>query len=411
MVAKINIGSSLFGALSYNRNKVEEGEAKVISSNKMPESEDGMFNIQTCMNFFNYHLPQDIKTEKPVIHISLNPHPDDVLTDEQMKDIAQIYMEKMGYGSQPYIVFKHEDIERHHIHIVSLRVDESGKKLDDSNNFYKSKEITRELEKKYNLHSAEKKKRTETSDLKKVCVSKGNLKIQIGNVIKPLISKYHFQSLNEYRSLLSLYNVHVEEVKGEVKGRKYNGLVYSALDDRGNKTGNPFKSSLYGKSVGYDALYSKFNITKDEIKKKNFKVSTREKVLNALKMASGKSDFENILSQNNINVLFRENESGRIYGTTFIDHENKCVFNGSRLGKDLSANALELHFNHDINPSNNNNKESFENEHESEYSINKCSSFTDTLSMFQFESAGTDPEEERFRRLMQRRKKRKRRIK
>ena len=365
MVAKINIGSSLFGALSYNRNKVEEGEAKVISSNKMPESEDGMFNIQTCMKFFNYHLLQDIKTEKPVIHISLNPHPDDVLTDEQMKDIAQIYMEKMGYGSQPYIVFKHEDIERHHIHIVSLRVDESGKKLDDSNNFYKSKEITRELEKKYNLHSAEKKKRTETSDLQKVCVSKGNLKIQIGNVIKPLISKYHFQSLNEYRSLLSLYNVHVEEVKGEVKGRKYNGLVYSALDNRGNKTGNPFKSSLYGKSVGYDALYSKFNITKDEIKKKNLKVSTREKVLNALKMASGKSDFENILSQNNINVLFRENESGRIYGTTFIDHENKCVFNGSRLGKDLSANALELHFNHDIKASDNN-KESFENEHENE---------------------------------------------
>ena len=177
-----------------------------------------------------------------------------------------------------------------------------------------------------------------------------------------------------------------------------------------SKTGNPFKSSLYGKSVGYDALYSKFNITKDEIKKKNLKVSTREKVLNALKMASGKSDFENILLQNNINVLFRENESGRIYGTTFIDHENKCVFNGSRLGKDLSANALELHFNHDIKASDNN-KESFENEHENEYSINKCSSFTDTLGMFQFESAGTDPEEERFRRLMQRRKKRKRRIK
>ncbi|GAE21267.1 putative conjugative transposon mobilization protein BF0132 [Bacteroides pyogenes JCM 10003] len=95
------MGSSLFGALAYNQNKVDEEQGKVLFSNRMFESEDGNFNIQRCMESFEMHLPQDIKTEKPIIHISLNPHPDDKLSDEQLSEIAQEYMEKLGYGNQP----------------------------------------------------------------------------------------------------------------------------------------------------------------------------------------------------------------------------------------------------------------------------------------------------------------------
>ena len=59
MVAKINVGSSLFGALAYNQNKVDEEQGKVLFSNRMFESEDGNFNIQRCMESFEMHLPQD----------------------------------------------------------------------------------------------------------------------------------------------------------------------------------------------------------------------------------------------------------------------------------------------------------------------------------------------------------------
>lgn len=88
MVAKISVGSSLFGALSYNQNKVDEEQGKVLLSNRMFESEDGNFSIRRCMECFDMHLPADLKTEKPIIHISLNPHPDDVLSDNQLADIA-----------------------------------------------------------------------------------------------------------------------------------------------------------------------------------------------------------------------------------------------------------------------------------------------------------------------------------
>ena len=95
------------------------------------EPADGHPTIQHCIRSFEPYLAANRRTEKPVIHISLNPHPDDVLTDEQLTAIGQEYMEKMGYGNQPYIIYRHEDIGRPHIHIVSLRIDEQGKKIKD----------------------------------------------------------------------------------------------------------------------------------------------------------------------------------------------------------------------------------------------------------------------------------------
>ncbi len=65
-----------------------------------------------------------------MVHISLNPHPDDVLTDTELQDIAREYLEKIGYGNQPYLIFKHEDIDRHHLHIVTVNVDENGRSID-----------------------------------------------------------------------------------------------------------------------------------------------------------------------------------------------------------------------------------------------------------------------------------------
>ena len=170
----------------------------------MFESEDGNFSIRRCMECFDMHLPADLKTEKPIIHISLNPHPDDVLSDSQLADIAKEYMDKLGYGNQPYMVYKHEDIARHHIHIVSIRVDETGKKINDKFEHIHSKQITRELEQKYGLHPAEKKQAAERLELKKVDYRAGDVKRQLSNTVKALVGSYRFQSFTEYKGKYSI---------------------------------------------------------------------------------------------------------------------------------------------------------------------------------------------------------------
>lgn len=340
MVAKISVGSSLFGALAYNQNKVDEEQGKVLLSNRMFESEDGNFSIRRCMECFNMHLPADLKTEKPIIHISLNPHPEDVLSDSQLADIAKEYMDKLGYGDQPFLVYKHEDIQRHHIHIVSIRVDDTGKKINDKFEHIRSKEITRELEKKYGLHPAEKKQATERPELKKVDYQAGDVKHQLSNTVRALANSYHFQSFTEYKALLTIYNVQAEEVKGEINGKPYNGIVYSATNDKGEKQGNPFKSSSLGKSVGYEAIQRRIQKSGKEIQDKNLKERTRRTVGAVMKTTHNREQFIMDLKAKGIDVLFRQNDTGRIYGVAFIDHESRTVLNGSRLGKEFSANVF-----------------------------------------------------------------------
>jgi hypothetical protein len=168
MVAKISSSNNLYGALSYNQNKVDEQHAQVIFTNKMIEPKDGNFDISTCLMSFENYLLANKRTEKPVIHISINPDPKDKVSDEQLSEIAQTYMQKMGYGEQPFIVYKHEDIERKHIHIVSVRVDENGRKIDGNFERRRSMDACRELEQQYGLIPATEKKRQAGLPLKPV---------------------------------------------------------------------------------------------------------------------------------------------------------------------------------------------------------------------------------------------------
>ena len=227
---------------------------------------------------------------------------------------------------------------------MTVRVDENGKCISDKNNYYRSKQITRELEKKYGLHDAERRNRHLDTPLHKVDASAGDVKKQVAGTVKALNGQYRFQTMGEYRALLSLYNLTVEEARGNVRGREYHGLVYSVTDDKGNKVGNPFKSSLFGKSAGYEAIQKKFVRSKQEIKDRKLADMTKRTVLSVLQGTYDKDRFVSQLKEKGIDTILRNTEEGRIYGATFIDHRTGCVLNGSRMGKELSANALQEHF-------------------------------------------------------------------
>lgn len=344
MVAKISVGNSLYGAIAYNGEKINEAQGRLLTTNRIYNDGSGKVDINKAMEGFLTFMPPQMKVEKPVVHISLNPHPEDALTDAELQDIAREYLEKLGFGNQPYLVFKHEDIDRHHLHIVTVRVDENGKCISDKNNYYRSKQITRELEKKYGLHDAERRNRRLDTPLSKVDASAGDVKKQVGNTVKALNGQYRFQTMGEYRALLSIYNLTVEEARGNVRGREYHGLVYSVTDGRGNKVGNPFKSSLFGKSAGYEAMQKKFVRSRSEIKDRKLADMTKRTVLSVLQGTYDKDRFVSQLKEKGIDTVLRYTEEGRIYGATFIDHRTGSVLNGSRMGKELSANALQEHF-------------------------------------------------------------------
>jgi hypothetical protein len=402
--------------LAYNQTKVDEQKAKVILTNRMIEPRDGNYTVGICMRSFEPYLAANQKTENPILHISLNPDPKDVLTDDQLLEIAQEYMEKLGYGNQPFIVYKHEDIDRHHLHIVSVRVDENGKKLDHNFEYRKSMEICRNIEQKYQLIAADKKEKQPELSIKGIAYGENNLKNQIASVIRPLVKSYHFQTIGEYKALLSLYKITVDEIKGGTPDKMFNGLVYSAMDDKGERIGMPFKSSLFGKTVGYEALLQRMLQSRELIKQKQLKNRSKAIITTAMKSPGNRADFEKQLIDNGIHVVFRQNDAGRMYGVTFIDHQNKCVLNGSRLGKEFSANVFNELFtsskeNHESQQQQHaesnivhTDKPDFKSEHDDENT-------NESLNLFSMETnSGTDSEEEDFIRRMRKKKKRKKPI-
>lgn len=378
MVANIRSGATPGGALRYNKEKVDKDEAEVLFWQRMLEPFDkhGRMDVDACMDCFWPYLEANRRTTNTVFHASLNPSPEDRLTDDQLRDIAQEYMERMGYGNQPYIVFKHKDISREHLHIVSLRVDEKGRKLPHDFEARRSAEITRDLEHKYNLHPAVKgQEQRDTPDLRKVNYRTGNVKQQISSVIRSCLRNYKCSSYGEFRTLLELFNVSVEERTGTIEGKNYAGIVYGALTDDGYGTGTPFKSSKIGKDVGYNALQTYYAKSKERVKEPGALDHLRRTVKDAMSPHNTRDEFRQQLKADGIDTVFRINPAGRIYGVTFIDHTNGIVANGSVLGREFSAGVFNELF-----PTSQKEDQHAERKHEPQnHTANLVSGVVDTL--------------------------------
>jgi len=343
MIAKISATENLGGALGYNFKKVEKGEASILLAAELYQDKEGTYTMAEVFTDMQAVIPEKCRTKKTVFHCSLNPHPDEKLSDETLTQIAKEYMETLGYGKQPYIVFKHNDIAREHIHIVSLRVDSRGQKINDRFEKRRSKKITDALERKYSLIPSSKVSEKAVTETPKVDTTKGNIKEQVASVIRMVLKRYKFCSLGELNAILSAYNLIVEEVKTEFRGKKYDGLVYVPTDDKGGKVSTPIHASDIGRSVGYTAVQNRMQKSKRAIKP--LIPTIRNKVLQTMRTSPNtEKELRQRLEEQSLRVVIRKNDNGRIYGITFIDDKAGIALNGSRLGKGYTANVFNGYF-------------------------------------------------------------------
>ena len=343
MIAKISSTENLGGALGYNFKKVEKGEASILLAAELYQDKEGRYTKEDVLADMEALIPKNCRTKKTVFHCSLNPHPDEKLSDERLTQIAKEYMEALGYGNQPYIVFKHSDISREHIHIVSLRVDSRGQKINDKFEKRRSKQITDALERKFGLIPGSKITHREMGEVSKIDTTKGNIKKQVAETLRSVLKHYKFCSLGELNAILSRYHLAVEEVKTEFRGKKYDGLVYVPTDEKGNKAGTPIHASDIGRGVGYTAVQNRMQKSKQNVKP--LIPSVRNKVLQTMHTSpKTEEELRQRLEEQSLRAVIRKNESGRIYGITFIDDKAGIALNGSRLGKGYAANVFNGYF-------------------------------------------------------------------
>ena len=349
MIAKISSTANLGRALGYNFKKVRQEEATILLAGGLYQNQDGRYAMEQVLSDMQQLIPNKCRTKNTVFHCSLNPHPDEKLSDETLTQIAKEYMETLGYGKQPYIVFKHNDIAREHIHIVSLRVDSRGQKINDKFEKRRSKQITDALERKYNLILSSKVTDKAMKETPKIDTTQRNIKEQVANIVRMVLKHYCFCSLGELNAILSAYNLTVEEVKTEFRGKKYDGQVYVPTDDKGNKVSTPIHASDIGRGVGYAAVQNKMLKSKQMVKP--LIPTVRRKVLEVMRTSPHTEErLRQRLEKQGLQVVIRKNDNGRIYGITFIDDEKGIALNGSRLGKGYAANKFNEYFS---NPENN----------------------------------------------------------
>lgn len=345
MVAKITIPKSIEAALNYNEKKVQKGNAVCLYAVNYLNEVKNMNFYQKLDGFEHLNNLNDRATTK-TLHVSLNFDPSEKIADDKLLSIAELYMNKIGFGEQPFIVYKHEDAGHPHIHIVSTTIKENGTRINTHNiGRNQSEKARKEIEQMYGLVKAERQQQlikpgNKPADAQKAIYGKSETKRSISNVVGEVFSQYKFTSLPEFNAALKQFNVVVD--RGKEGGRIYKnrGLLYRILDANGNKVGVPIKASSISCKPILDNLEKKFII--NEAAKEPLKQRTKNAIDDCLQTSKG--DMKNLvdgLLQKQIYTVLRKNTEGRLYGITFVDNQNKVVFNGSDLGKGFSAAALQ----------------------------------------------------------------------
>lgn len=345
MIPSISRGNNHYGLVKYNEEKINLNNATYIGYNNL-------LSINSALDTFRMLSDKNTRVEEPVFHVSLNLVPGESVSDEKFMDIANDYMEQLGYGEQPYTVVRHTDKEYEHIHIISCNIDWNGKKINDSNNFYRSMKIAKNIEKTHNLISVkhdinEDKKEIYKIEVDKIRGNKGLTKNHISYVTKELFKKEKIIDLNQYGKLLSNYGIGFKKINYENKKPEDNeGLVYYLID----KDGTRVSKSITASSIHHKPTLNKLDIIfskNQELKSTNkYKIkSTIGKLFDSYSLITYKT-FENYLLKKGYSVSFEKNKSG-IYGVSFFDKKNRITYKGSEIG--LSWNKLKLK----INESNN----------------------------------------------------------
>ncbi len=349
MVARINTSKSIIRALNYNEKKVQMGKAEILHAAGFLKSLHRL-NFYDKIRRFQSLTSLNHRTVTNCLHVSLNFDPSENLTNEKMEGIANAYMDKIGFGQQPYLIYRHFDSGHPHMHIVSTNIKKNGERISMHRiGGNQSEKARKEIEVEFKLVKAAYKNPLTEKFLPvnnaKVVYGKSELKRSISNVLDLVIAHFKVSSLLELNAVLGLYNIRAE--RGEPGTRMFNkkGLVFTALDEKGKKTGVAIKASLFYMKPTLKMLEGKFK--ENEILKSNYRGQVLATILWVFnKRPKDMASFSKELEKEGIQLVLRKGKSDIIYGLTYVDLKHKVVFNGSELGKRFSANAVLKSFSH-----------------------------------------------------------------
>ncbi|APA93638.1 MULTISPECIES: relaxase/mobilization nuclease domain-containing protein [Myroides] len=333
MVVRIVKSKDIIKALVYNQNKLDNMCACILGVNKIALP---LYETQNPIgyfySYFEPYLLNNIKTITPVRHTSLNPNPVDKLDDLTLLKIARAYMEKIGYSQQPYIIYKHFDLKRIHLHIVSISVNRNGYLINCDFDFLVAQNACKEIIKEFQLTDYDKRyKKKNDLDLKVVDHRESNLIHQIDSVVSSLPRYYSFEDLKSYNAILQLFKVRA--IIGKTMEDSESGpVMYLALDNKNQTISNPVNSSKLSLKVDIDFLEKHF---KKSIKTKDLNIDNKlsDQIRSYLSQSKDYKHFKKLLNCQGINLVTDSIDKSEFY---FVSHKYRRVFCFAHINRQLS---------------------------------------------------------------------------
>jgi hypothetical protein len=340
MVAVIHSGRSLRQALRYNEQKVELGHALCLEAVHYPKRVEDL-TFEQKLSRLQRLAALNEKTKVNSVHISLNFDPSEQLSPDLLKSITAAYMEGIGFGGQPYLVYQHLDAGHPHVHVVTTNIRQNGKRIALHNLGKGLSETTRKtLEQRFGLVSAHsKKQKHQASPVAPVQYGKVDTKQAVARVLEAVLPHYRYTNLEELNAVLKLYGVMADRGNRQSHLYKVRGLYYRVLNAKGQKVGSPIKASAFAGRPTLSFLEQKFS------QNKVLRQGKEQRIQAAIDWALLKpqSFFSLVkhLEQEGILTLVDKNRAGEIKDITFIDQQTKCIFNAHELGPAYSTEKLQ----------------------------------------------------------------------
>jgi hypothetical protein len=240
MVAKVITGRNITSLIGYNERKVQRGVAECVLANGFLKDEATLSRREKVAGFTRL-AERNRRTKTNALHVPISFSPEEKISLEDLASIAVSYMEKIGFGEQPYLVYLHRDTDIQHLHIVSSLIREDGKRIPVHNiGRNESARARREIELEFGLVKAEtrgKLKRMLQEPRKKA----------LTKMIDQAISARGVATLDAFVAALKERNIDVR-LHTNAEGRTFGITFYDA------KSKASFKGSELGKAYSVNAI-------------------------------------------------------------------------------------------------------------------------------------------------------------
>lgn len=235
MIANITQTKKARPFIDYNENKVEKGVAERIDYNRL-----GLETREGYENSFELQCLQSDRQDK-FMHISLSFAKDDIslLSPGKMIQIADDYLQELGFPEDHMrLIYQHFDTSNPHIHIITPKLIDGIKPLNDAFIRYRSQRATRKLEKKYQLKevpSVRQSKEVPDGIFIKDDILVENKKERIrsySNAVQYVLSNYTFSNERGFNRALKEVGLCAKFSKGTYKGEDWEGVTFYSLEEK-----------------------------------------------------------------------------------------------------------------------------------------------------------------------------------